>query len=259
MQRAIDSVLNQTSPPLETIVIDDGSSDGSYNELALKYGDSISLIQNRENKGVSYSRNQGVNAAQGQWIAFLDSDDVWDRHKLEKQIEFHQENPHLRISQCEEIWIRNGKRVNPKHKHAKKSGQIFKDSLPLCIISPSAVIMEKRLFNEVGQFDEALPACEDYDLWLRITQKEEVGLLNEPLITRYAGHEDQLSSKHWGMDRFRVYAMEKHLGADLPHDWKQALHQEYIQKCKVLILGAEKRGNTEMVAFYNEKLSLIET
>jgi len=256
IERAVNSVLNQTQPPAELIVVDDHSRDNSLQVLE-KYAESIHILRNDENRGVSYSRNQGLHAASGEWIAFLDSDDAWDSRKLEKQVQFHQEHLHLKISQCDEIWIRKGVRVNPMIKHAKKGGWIFEACLPLCIVSPSAVIIHRSLFNELGVFDESLPACEDYDLWLRIAQKYEIGLLDEQLVTRYGGHEDQLSQKYWGMDRFRIQAMEKHVDANMQPKHKKALLEQLVFKCRVVLNGAEKRNNLDVAEAYSEKLKIF--
>lgn len=256
IERAVNSVLNQTQPPAELIVVDDHSRDNTLQVLE-KCAESIHILRNDENRGVSYSRNQGLHAASGEWIAFLDSDDAWDSRKLEKQVQFHQEHLHLKISQCDEIWIRKGVRVNPMIKHAKKGGWIFEACLPRCIVSPSAVIIHRSLFNELGVFDESLPACEDYDLWLRIAQKYEIGLLDEQLVTRYGGHEDQLSQKYWGMDRFRIQAMEKHVDANMQPEHKKALLEQLVFKCRVVSNGAEKRNNLDVAEAYSEKLKIF--
>ena len=80
--------------------------------------------------------------------------------------------------------------------------------LDLCRISPSSVIIHKDIFNKVGLFNEKLPVCEDYDLWLRIAEKFPVLYLDEKLTIKYGGHLNQLSKKYWGMDRFRIIALE---------------------------------------------------
>ena len=116
--------------------------------------------------------------------------------------------PEARLCHTEEIWIRNGVRVNQMKKHAKSGGWLFQRSLALCCISPSSVLIHRSLFEDYGDFDESLPACEDYDLWLRITARESVAYVEVPQIYKYGGHEDQLSRAFWGMDRFRIQALE---------------------------------------------------
>lgn len=252
IERAIISVFRQTLPAFEIMVIDDASTDATA-EILEEYGDKISVITNESNRGVSYSRNVGIEAASGDWIAFLDSDDRWDKQKLETQKVFHDSNPELSISQCDEIWIRNGVRVNPMSKHAKQGGWIFEACIPRCIVSPSAVIIHKQVLNKIGLFDVHLMACEDYDLWLRIAPHYEIGYLDKKLVTRYGGHEDQLSRKYWGMDRFRIAAMEKHTSVKLKSDDKQALLKELVFKCGVVADGARKRDNPELEERYLEK------
>jgi len=252
LERALKSVLDQTSPAMEIIVIDDASSDNT-SEILAKFSSHLKIITQKHNSGVSHSRNIGIDVAKGAWIAFLDSDDEWDPRKLEKQKAFQESHPELLISQCNEIWIRNGVRVNPMDKHAKKGGWIFEACVPLCIVSPSAVIIHNSIFEHIGVFDVSFPACEDYDLWLRISPHYEIGLLDDKLVTRYGGHEDQLSRKYWGMDRFRISAMEKHVEMEMDPVWKKSLLNELEFKCGVVAAGAKKRGNLETAVAYFKK------
>lgn len=257
LERAIQSVLDQTFPASEIIVVDDASTDGTSESLK-KYSNRVKIITNESNHGVSFSRNAGIQAACGDWIAFLDSDDQWLPEKLERQKGFHEAHPSVLVSQCDEIWIRDGVRVNPMAKHKKKGGWIFESCIPLCIVSPSAVVIHKDVFEHIGLFDVNLLACEDYDLWLRIAPNYEIGLLDEKLVTRYGGHEDQLSRKFWGMDRFRITAMEKHLDSDLDPAWKKTLLEELQFKCGVVATGAKKRNNIDTADLYIEKQRRIE-
>lgn len=239
---AIRSVLAQSYEDYELIVVDDGSSDGSTIEFGKLGAETIKVYQ-IEHSGVSKARNYGVMQSTGRWLAFLDSDDLWHPDKLERQIRFHQEFPDLRISQTKEIWIRNGKRVNPKVKHQKPKGYIFPESLHLCTITPSSVLMERSLFKEVGGFDETMRACEDYDLWLRITARYNVGLLEQDLMTRHGGHEDQLSSRYEAMDRFRVFSLGKVLlSGELTDQQQEQVLEVLGRKTEILLNGAEKRG-----------------
>lgn len=241
--RAIESVLNQTRQPLEILVVNDGSTDGTLRALK-RYKPHI-IILNQEHRGVSAARNRGIKRAKGQWIALLDSDDEWLPKKLAMAEEFQREHPDYLIFQTEEIWVRNGKRVNPKKKHQKHGGWIFRQSLPLCIISPSAVVFHKRIVQKVGLFDEAFPVCEDYDLWLRAARYFPVGLDRRPGIIKYGGHADQLSRQYWGMDYFRILAMEKHLkDPQLPPKLKQPVLEEILFKLNVLLNGYRKRNKT---------------
>lgn len=251
LARALDSVLQQTLPADEIIVIDDGSTDNTA-ALMEEYPDVVYLRQ--PNAGVSHARNTGIAAARNDWLALLDSDDAWHPQKLERQVRALQPQPGYRLCHTDEIWIRNGARVNPMNKHAKRGGRIFQHCLPLCAISPSSVLLHRGLFDDTGPFDETLPACEDYDLWLRITAKYPVLYLDEPLITKYGGHADQLSRKHWGMDRFRIQALENilHRGTLNAADRRAALEM-LNQKLNILLAGARKRGNHEILQCYTMK------
>lgn len=255
LSRAIDSVLNQklTIPvELETIVVDDGSTDESA-QLVQQY----ETVQYRyqQNQGVSSARNVGIERAQGEWLAFLDSDDEWLPQKLLLQFERLLVSGH-QVSHTEEIWIRNGVRVNQMNKHQKSGGQIYLDCLPLCAMSPSSIIIHRQVFEQVGTFDESLPACEDYDLWLRIASQFEVDFIAEPCIKKYGGHDDQLSRKHWGMDRFRVRALDKMLRSDIPLSEQQRVATKNTLREKLIILrnGAQKRDNQELIEYCTQKL-----
>ena len=138
IERAIKSVLGQTLVPDEIIVIDDGSTDGTDKIIKNNYPDIILLKQ--KNRGVSCARNNGIFNAKGTWITLLDSDDEWLPEKLEKQSQAIQVNSNNKICHTDEVWIRNGVRVNPMKKHRKYGGNIYKYCLPQCVISPSSIM-----------------------------------------------------------------------------------------------------------------------
>ncbi len=246
--RAIISVLLQTFTDFECIVIDDGSTDSIEDVLSL-YANTIKYIR-VEHGGVSRARNTGITMAQGSWIAFLDSDDVWRKTKLQEQYEYIISHPDIYIHQTDETWIRKGRVVNPQTRHIKREGFIFEDSLHLCLISPSAVVVHKSVFENVGLFDERLTVCEDYDMWLRIAWQYHVGLLPHKLVVKFGGHGDQLSRALWGMDRFRVYAICKllqHYGTKLPDEYYTKAINVALQKCDILANGAKKRSNMQLL------------
>ncbi len=242
VKRAVESVLTQTRPPERVIVVDDGSTDSPGDGLREFAGDDRLRIISQENQGVAAARNAGIEASDTDWLAFLDSDDWWLPDKLDRQVSWHSVYPDYLISQTDEIWIRNGRRVNPKKYHLKRQGDIFSVSLERCLISPSAVLMNRCLIDEVGPFDPALLVCEDYDLWLRITARYPVGLIPEKLIIKTGGHVDQLSRKYWGMDRFRVTAIEKLLDSGVLSDSQRKAALDVMnKKTAILRNGAEKR------------------
>jgi len=251
LERALHSVQQQTHAPYEVIVVNDGSEDQTRQLVEQKFPHYRHLYQ--PNRGVSSARNLGILAARGDWIAFLDSDDEWLPGKLEAQRQQLSGSPDLRISHTEEIWIRNGVRVNQMNKHKKSGGHIFQRCLPLCVISPSSVMIHRSIFDSVGLFDESLPACEDYDLWLRICARYPVDFVEQPQIIKYGGHQDQLSRRHWGMDRFRVQALEKIINSRIIEgEALDAAKAMLCRKARILANGAAKRGKHEEAARYRQ-------
>jgi glycosyltransferase involved in cell wall biosynthesis len=246
LRGAVLSVLNQDYPDKEVIIIDDGSTDHSEEEVR----DLPVTYVSKENGGISSARNKGIEVSKGAYLAFLDVDDLWLKGKLSAQMA-QMEREAYDISYTDEIWIRNGKRINQKQRHRKFSGWIFPQCLPLCIISPSSAVIKRDIFDAVGPFDESLPACEDYDMWLRITSRYPVLFLEKPLIQKTGGHADQLSRKYEAMDRFRIQALANILNSGrLPEEMRAAALEELKTKCRVYALGATKRGKTEEVQYY---------
>ena len=254
LKRAINSVIKQTITPKEIIIVDNGSTDQTYQMVSLLFPEINYFIEKK--RGVSAARNKGILESKSKWIAFLDSDDTWKPTKLEKQMEFSIFNQDkYRIIHTDENWYRNKKFLNQLKKHKKSGGNIFKNSLRLCCISPSSVILKKKIFEEYGLFDENLDVCEDYDMWIRITSKEEVGFLNSPLVSKYGGHSDQLSKKFWGMDRFRIKSLEKNLKNEhFSKSQKINVLDTLIEKLTIVSDGALKRENKEIFKKYNDKL-----
>ncbi len=242
--RAIDSVLAQSLMPDEIIVVNDGSSDDTAKILE-GYHDKIEVIE-QDNRGVSSARNSGIRAAKGEWITLLDSDDVWHKDKLRLQKAYHDNNPHIRISHTAEKWIRNNKEIKQKKRHAKPKGWCFEENLSYCKIAPSTIMIAREVFEKMGYFDECLVVCEDYDLWLRILREYELGLVEEVLTTKYAGHANQLSFAYGAMDTFRVEALKK-------HEALACVREEIAKKCDILIAGAKKRGNQEILKKYKKR------
>jgi glycosyltransferase involved in cell wall biosynthesis len=254
LDRALSSVVLQTYERFEILVVDDGSTDSTMavvekwkmrlandrsKKTILKY------IQTK-NRGVSAARNSGIGQASSEWIAFLDSDDEWLPTKLEVQMNYARQNPDFSLIHSEEIWIRNGERVNPPLKYKKRGGWVFLECLPLCFISPSTVMIRKAELEKFRNFREDFPVCEDYLLWLQISLKNPVGFIDTPLAMKYGGHSDQLSHSLKAMDYYRVLAIDEILNEYFEYsEWKEKARCTLLEKCEVLLKGYLKHGNLE--------------
>ena len=251
--RAITSVLKQSYPVNEIIVIDNGSTDQTLSFIKKKFTSIRVIIEKK--RGVSFARNLGIKNCKYNWIAFLDSDDEWITDKIEKQFVLLQEsNFKYQFIHTNEIWIKNGMLKNQKKKHLKKGGYIFEDCLDICKISPSSVLIKKELFDRYGLFDNKFKVCEDYELWLRITSKIKIGYLDKPLIKKYGGHKGQLSEKYWGIDRYRIKALEKILiNNNLKKQQKLKVLEYLLKKINIILLGAINRNNKRIFNMYIKK------
>ena len=240
LARAIPSVINQSLSPFEILIIDDGSNDGTEEWVKENFQNIKYIYQN--NHGVSSARNLGIENAYGDWVAFLDSDDEWLPNKLYEQVKAIDSNPEMKFFHTNEIWIRNGVRVNQMKKHKKYGGYIFEKCLDICRVSPSSVLIQKEVFDNIGIFDESLRVCEDYDLWLRITSKYPVVFLDIPLIYKYGGHADQLSKVNDGIESYRIQSLEKIIKSGfLSDEQKVKAVNALVNKMKIYSKGLEKR------------------
>jgi glycosyltransferase involved in cell wall biosynthesis len=241
LKRAIRSVLMQSYTPYELIVIDDGSDDGTKEWLKDNYPNVKYIYQ--MNSGVSSARNKGIKFARGDWIALLDSDDEWLPSKLKDQANEIELNPAAKFLHTNEIWIRNGVRVNQMKKHKKYGGYIFEKCLDMCRISPSSVLIKKDIFDEIGMFDETLKVCEDYDLWLRFASKYPVHFLDQPLIKKYGGHSDQLSKVDDGIESYRIRSLKKIMNSGILNKKQKTITKDVlVKKMYIYAKGLEKRN-----------------
>ena len=252
--RAIDSVLQQTYPIYQIIVVDNNSTDNTYEILKNKYSKIEILFECKQ--GVSFARNKGIKFSESDWVALLDSDDAWKPKKIEKQLLLYENSKKdSRVIHTDELWYKDNVLLNQKKKHKKSGGDIFEKCVKLCCVSPSSALIRSDLFEDIGHFDETFPACEDYDFWLRVTAREKILFLNEPLTIKFGGHDDQLSKKYWGMDRFRVKALEKLiLNHNLNHLQKQIVFNSLITKLEIITNGAKKRNNQKIEKIFHKKI-----
>lgn len=251
LARAIDSVLEQSYRADEIIVVDDGSSDAT-SEVAKSYSEVILLRQ--KNMGVSSARNNGVMMASNEWIAFLDADDTWHAKKLAFQVAYHQKNPGSECLYTAEVWMSGEREIPVPKKYQKPETVRFEEALGFSNISTSSVLMQKKLFERLGGFDESLEVCEDYDLWLRVLREGKIDLVPQKLTYRYVEGNDHLSMKDAQRERFRVKALEKHL--ESPFDG--AVRETLIQKYTLLAEGAKKQKKEDAFCRYEARLEQLE-
>ena len=256
LERAIKSVCTQTYTNWELLLVDDASNDGTTKLLENLISEDSRIKYFRpweSNMGVSCARNYGIKSSRGALIAFLDSDDEWLEGKLEKQLKLYNRDPY-RLCHSNEIWVRRGVRVNQMKKHEKSGGYIYDKCLALCCISPSAAVVERQVFEEIGVFDESLLVCEDYDLWLRVCCKYPVSFIDEPLLVKYGGHSDQLSRRSWGNDIYRLVSLDKILeSGKLTREQYRNTLKAAISKSRILSKGFRKHGDLKKALYYEEK------
>jgi len=247
LDKSIGSVVAQTDPRWRLWVVDDGSTDGTPQKLkSWQARDSRIQVLSTSRLGVSGARNHGIRVSTAPWVALLDSDDLWKPEKLEIQRAWLDGNPQAQWIHAEEIWVRNGVRVNPMKKHAKSGGDIFRRCLELCCVSPSAVVLRRSLLEKVGLFRTDFVVCEDYDLWLRIARDYPIGFIETPLVIKNGGHGDQLSRAFHSMDSYRIRALESLLmKGGLSEERRIWVEEALAKKSKILLKGFRKHQNLQ--------------
>jgi len=197
ISRAIESVLCQTYKNIELIIIDDGSFDNTE-EVISKYKDDIKYIK-QDNAGASSARNNGIRQSQGEYIAFLDSDDQWECNKLQLQYEFFASNDVALVSTDSKTYFEDGslKKISTR-KLVNKSIKSFEDVFMHPYLGTPTVMVKKSVILDEGGFDETLRTAEDIDLFLRISSHNKIGYINKKLVNIYLSS-DGLST---GLDSY---------------------------------------------------------
>lgn len=182
VSESIRSVLAQTRRADEILVVDDGSTDDTISRLSV-FGDSIRIFR-QSNRGAAAARNQGLALAQHPWVAFLDSDDLWEASKLSRQCEVLNRQPEIGLVYCDSRAVdANG---HPLQRRARplSDGDVVVPLFRHVMVHTPAVLARTGLLRSLGGFDESLRVCEDYDLWLRASLETPFGLVPEPLFVR---------------------------------------------------------------------------
>jgi glycosyltransferase involved in cell wall biosynthesis len=245
---AIESVQSQDYDHLELIVVDDGSTDGTKDKLKDM---EITYIFIEHSGRPGYVRNMGVKQSRGEYIAFLDSDDLWERGKIKRQIDYFAKHPQIHLCHTREVWLRGSKIISQSKQKHKRSGYIFSDALKKCIIGPSSVIMERRVFNKLGMFHPDIEIAEDYELWLRYCSRYPVGYIDEPLTVKRGGHSDQLSWKYQQIEIFRIKALIHFIKNEIiPYENLILAKKELVRKCKIYASGCLKRKKIKDAEHY---------
>lgn len=261
LERAVQSVLSQSYRDLEVVIVDDGSVDETDSVLSTlldRYGTKTIRTFRVSHGGVSKARNEGIKRSQGEWISFLDSDDYWLPRKLERQLTYLAGKPSLQVGHTDEMWLKNGMRINQSKKHRKWEGWFFLPSLQLCLISPSTVLLHRSVLEEVGSFDERFLVVEDYELWLRVTARFPIGYLDEKLVVKTGGHPDQLSATIDGIEKYRLLALEKSItSGTLSPEFLRAARETYRHKAHIYMRGCLKRGKWDEAEIFRQSVLRI--
>lgn len=213
IKRAIDSVLNQTYKDFELIIVDDGSTDGTEEYIASMQELKIRYIYNTKNVGTSEARNIGIRAANGEYIAFQDSDTVWVENKLEKQVTY-MNSLDSRVGMIYSPY----KRIYPEYSIvypsldvpiAEKNGDILRFLLEHPLVDTPTMMIRKNVLSEVGGFNSEMKALEDYELSIRIASKYHVNIIDEIFVLSYS-QEDSLSNNHEKYMQGAFFLLQKH-------------------------------------------------
>lgn len=241
LKSAIESVLCQTYREIEIIVVDDGS-DLDIKTALKPYLSKIQYIRNESNLGVSSARNLGIKVSTGEYVALLDSDDLFLPFKLELQLS-SMIDKNLSISHTDEFWYKADRFINKQKKHEAYGGHVLEKILDFCRISPSSLLFKKDILNTTGLFDESMRVCEDYDLFLRFALFFEIDYINTKAIIKRAVTDDQLSASINHIESVRLKSLSgfyKNYASHMNFSQTEAVKNELKRKYKIVENGVIK-------------------
>jgi glycosyltransferase involved in cell wall biosynthesis len=278
--QALQSALAQTYRNFEIAIVDDGSTDGTPAHVFRTFGaepKAIDIVSHlnpaalrpffhhfvhdgvtfkyhyHTNRGLAAARNRGIRHARGSYVAFLEAEDRWDPTHLETQLAFLEANQGARISRVGEHPGRTCPRGRRPGRAERASGWLFASALENCPASISCAVIHRSCFTECGAFDENLPACEDYDLWLRLSARFPIYYVDGPEVV-HRSPRAEISPHAWTWDRFRVYALEKSFqSGHLDPEQRFLVSQEIVRRCERLVDGFRRQKSEERANFYERK------
>jgi len=205
VRKAIDCVLAQSFPVEDIVVVDDGSTDGTAEALVERYGDRIRVVR-QSNAGVSAARNRGLEMARGEFIALLDSDDLWLPEKTGRQVRFLEAHPGFGMVLCDIMQVdRDGNDIGPIHRRdfIPEDGHVLRWVLRQPSLAPLSAMFRREVYETVGGFDTALRTAEDIDFHLRVARRWPIGVVSETLVRAMRGH-DGLSALEQTYDDYQA-------------------------------------------------------
>lgn len=203
LPQALESVLNQSFQDFEVIIIDDGSTDNSMH-WANEQADTRIRVISQKNQGVASARNNGIENSQGEYIAFLDGDDVWEETKLEKQVSKLDSHHKACLVHTWMAAIDEGGEFTGKVYSSKACGDVWHEILEKNMVTTSCTMIRRSALNKIGVFDQSLTVSEDWDLWIRCAAEFEFAVIEEPLV-RYRQLESSKSKRYPKMlNDFRI-------------------------------------------------------
>jgi glycosyltransferase involved in cell wall biosynthesis len=231
VSQAIDSILAQTYDDREIIVVNDGSTDNTA-EILAGYADRITLIH-QENRGVAAARNAGMRVARGEYIAFLDDDDLWEPQKLAQQIPLLEIDPLVGLVSSDMVFF-DEEGIHP--------GTYWDGFIPPATITPwtllkgsflsvPTIVIRQSCLAQVGYFDENLQVCEDYDLWLRIVEGWKVDYINAPLVRCFRSQDRNFQNLSKNIEQMILKTIQVKIATFDRNPQLRQLPRKYLDAC----------------------------